>query len=805
VTGTLVSLSNFVTVTDSQGNYGTIGVGVSGENAGDPFTIAADPFTYGGYTASLLLITSFSGGLTDTANVFVVVGGRDSDDPIGPDAYGYLAYDNTDTAFPDAPVYSWIEIDPAYGGDGTEVVLGDGGGYQDKSRVVNMPFSFDYYGETFTQATVCSNGWLAMGSTPLVTYRNWTIPGAGGPNGMLAVFWDNLYQSAGSKVYEKYDTANNRWIVEWSRMRNDYNGATETFEVILYDPAYHGTDTGDGIIVYQYQTVTNTDPVNGYATVGIESPDQMGGLLYTYFNRYTVGAASLAAGRAIRFVPVREGPVGTLEGTVLNASNGDTPIEGAAVELLGTGRSFSTLPDGTYQGLVTPGTYTVVVSHVSFAPDTTQGVSVQQEQTTVLDANLTDIAGPMITTTVHPWTEDTTGPYPSPVTIVEYSNLVEKTLYYNAGVGGFTPLALQPQGGDDYLAEIPGQQVGTLVRYYVYARDSVGLESFDPPGGPAEPYWFIVAATEVLTEDTFEAPGGWTVGAGDDDATTGIWIRADPVGSSYSGHTVQTEDDHTPSPGTDCFVTGNANPGDSAGTNDVDDGKTTLFSPVYDLESYLAVSVSYWVWYSNEWGNSPGEDFWVVEVTNNGTDWVTLENTNQGTGEAWAQRSFLLEDYVSLTDQIRFRFVASDENSGSLVEAAIDDFRITGMADIFTGADESDARVYVTGLGRCRPNPFHAQTRISYQLARPERVKLQVYNVAGRLVKTLVEGPVDAGEHQVWWDGRSTTGRDVASGVYFARLTMNGFTQVRRVTLLKCFGTPLSRPPSLSFGGVGGV
>ena len=59
----------------------------------------------------------------------------------------------------------------------------------------------------------------------------------------------------------------------------------------------------DGEIIFQYHTVDNNDPSDADATVGIESPDQSDGVLYTFFRQYPAGAATLTAGRAIRFVP----------------------------------------------------------------------------------------------------------------------------------------------------------------------------------------------------------------------------------------------------------------------------------------------------------------------------------------------------------------------------------------------------------------------------------------------------------------------------------------------------------------------
>ncbi|MBU1701462.1 MAG: T9SS type A sorting domain-containing protein [Candidatus Eisenbacteria bacterium] len=304
VTGTLVSLSPVIEVLDAAGSFGTINIGATGDNAADHFGISASSHVYPGYLANLAITTEFSGGVRDTSYVGVTIGTRAAGDPIGPDLYGYWAFDNTDTAYDKAPAYNWIEIDPGYGGYGQQVTLGDYGDSQDKSTTVDIPFAFQYYGRSFSRATICSNGWMSMGSTYLVNYRNWTIPGAGSPNSMLAVFWDDLQEVSGGKVFQLYDSQNHRWIVQWSRMRNNVGAATETFQAILYDPGYYPTDTGDGIIVFQYHTISNIDSGGNYATVGIENETHTDGLLYTFWNSYPQGAASLASGRAIRFEPV---------------------------------------------------------------------------------------------------------------------------------------------------------------------------------------------------------------------------------------------------------------------------------------------------------------------------------------------------------------------------------------------------------------------------------------------------------------------------------------------------------------------
>ena len=68
----------------------------------------------------------------------------------------------------------------------------DDGDNQDDSQVINLPFTFTFYGQEYEQITVCSNGWISFGSSQLESFRNDHLPGPGGPSPMLAVFWDDL-------------------------------------------------------------------------------------------------------------------------------------------------------------------------------------------------------------------------------------------------------------------------------------------------------------------------------------------------------------------------------------------------------------------------------------------------------------------------------------------------------------------------------------------------------------------------------------------------------------------------------------
>ena len=83
------------------------------------------------------------------------------------------------------------------------------------------------------------------------------------------------------------------------------------------------------------------------------------------------------------------------------------------------------------------------------------------------------------------------------------------------------------------------------------------------------------------------------------------------------------------------------------------------------------------------------------------------------------------------------------------------------------------------------PNPFNPRTTLFYSLPVPGRAELVVYDLAGRRVKTLVSGHVEAGQHAAEWDGRDEQGRRVASGVYLYNFVSGEFKETKRIVLLK--------------------
>jgi flagellar hook assembly protein FlgD len=84
-----------------------------------------------------------------------------------------------------------------------------------------------------------------------------------------------------------------------------------------------------------------------------------------------------------------------------------------------------------------------------------------------------------------------------------------------------------------------------------------------------------------------------------------------------------------------------------------------------------------------------------------------------------------------------------------------------------------------------QPNPFSQATSIRLSLAAAGHVSLRIYNVAGDLVRTLTDGEMTAGSHEVRWDGRDDLGNQASPGTYTCRASSGEQTQSRRLVLIR--------------------
>ncbi len=207
-----------------------------------------------------------------------------------------------------------------------------------------------------------------------------------------------------------------------------------------------------------------------------------------------------------------------------------------------------------------------------------------------------------------------------------------------------------------------------------------------------------------------------------------------------------------------------------------------LTSGAIDCSSLGAVSLRFWRWLGVE---QPQYDHAYVRVSSDGTNWVTVwENTAEITDSGWTQMELDISAIAAGQETVYLRWTMGTTDGGwTYCGWNIDDIEIWGLAQVLSGID--DDHVTAARLDPARPNPFNPMTTIAFALPEAGPARLAVYDVGGRLVTVLADGPHDAGEHKAVWNGRDAAGRRLGSGVYFVRLEAAGFVSTRKMVRVK--------------------
>jgi len=228
----------------------------------------------------------------------------------------------------------------------------------------------------------------------------------------------------------------------------------------------------------------------------------------------------------------------------------------------------------------------------------------------------------------------------------------------SSGGGGFYP-------PDEVIARETSRNREASLQLAEYADCPyriIGLEGQYCGGGGGTTVW----------SDTFETNLGWTTNpSGTDTATTGAWERGDPEATTSNG----AKQLGTTVSGTNDLVTGRL-AGASAGAFDIDGGTTSVRSPAVTLPSTgtLSLSLSYYLAHGS---NASSADFLRVSVVHNGGTTAVFTRAGAATDvdAAWSTTSANLTPYAG--QSVRILVESADASGASLVEAAVDDVRIT--------------------------------------------------------------------------------------------------------------------------------
>jgi hypothetical protein len=159
---------------------------------------------------------------------------------------------------------------------------------------------------------------------------------------------------------------------------------------------------------------------------------------------------------------------------------------------------------------------------------------------------------------------------------------------------------------------------------------------------------------------------------------------------------------------------------------------------------------------------------------------TALSNAGQVLGYLW----FTTSVTTPIPTDIPITLTATTFNEGKPIAQVTN-----GILRVRSGVDVPDGADLGFALGPPRPNPSRGLARLSFTLpaaaAGGEPVRLVVFGTDGRRVRTLVDGRLAAGRHEVGWDARDGDGRLVPTGLYFCRLEWLGRTLERKLAVLR--------------------
>jgi hypothetical protein len=682
----------------------------------------------------------------------------------GPDDYGYIFKDETDSG---GPTYNWIDTVGATSLD----ITGD-----DTFCMVALPFTFSFYGTNYISCYPSTNGQMGLG-TGVKSYSNYSLPTTNLPADHLCPYWDDLYVEGDSinVLYKTVGTAPNRqFVVIWDSVRTLTGSYRLVFEAILSE--------SDNSITYQYRYL-DTNALGQSATVG-EQQAQTG----NNYLQYSYDTPSLIAGRAIKFWrPEYTTDVGT--------------------------RRIVT-PNGVYlMDTIQPA---AVIKNYGTAAQSNFGVKLDIGAGYSSTVNVTGPLAPGDTFVVSdftPWVPTVMGQY-----AVTCSTQLAGDLFANndKATASATVVSLvehfEPTDGG--YVSFPGSGHWAW-RGPAYPRPSPPSPPnvwTIPDSGVYLPYEssYVASCTYVATQDTPQI----------------MFYHRLYVEPNYDGGNVSYSTDHG-STWTLIYPDG-TRPYDSlrsgawgyTGTIPWEEARFRV--PVQEESAFglrwkfmTDLSVQYeGGWMVDDFAGigiaKPPDDVGVVQIVAPG-DTVT-------TGEVLApraavqnfgsiERTFVVrfsvgdgyQDTVSLTlaaglmDTVQFKdwnaeslgtfsVTCSTELAGD-IDPANDAVHDSVAVVPFVAVAEQPGLPRVFSLENVTPNPFTGSTVVRFGIARPGQTNVSIYSAVGTLVRTLCNSVRAPAYYSLVWDGRDEMGRAVGAGVYLMRMEAGDFTATRKLVV----------------------
>lgn len=360
-----------------------------------------------------------------------------------------------------------------------------------------------------------------------------------------------------------------------------------------------------------------------------------------------------------------------LEGTVEDSVTGNL-LNGASVSIVATTITTNTNPVGEYAvGTAIAGSYDITVSRAGYVTKQITGINLSNGILTTVNVELAPLPSYVFSGTIM---DSLTG-LPVSGALVQLHNST------------FSHSATSDSTGAYSIPGVVEENYEVVIGKWGYRTQCMAQQVT----GNTQ---FIVDLNQGYYDD-FTFDYGWSVVS----TTTNEWERGEPVGTFNNfGVEINPEFDVSGDCGDKCFVTDNG--GAPFNSNDVDNGFTILYSPVFDGTIYINPVVSYFRRFLDIDGVGTPNDSMVISILN-GVDSVNLEmiGPNDPTNGTWTQATFSLSGLISLTSNMQIAVRVFDEDPGNICEGAFDQFEVTGQ--LTTGLQslgESAISSY--------PNPF---------------------------------------------------------------------------------------------------
>jgi len=214
---------------------------------------------------------------------------------------------------------------------------------------------------------------------------------------------------------------------------------------------------------------------------------------------------------------------------------------------------------------------------------------------------------------------------------------------------------------------------------------------------------------------------------------------------------------------------------------------TFTLSNALDFSQSTAAEISFW----SKYYLRAQMDFGMVEISaDSGTTWEGIGEQITGFNTDWHQISVDLTDYLAQGKKhltLRFKIVTSPEVNLAMTGWFIDDFQVTENLQVSVQPENENAAALPMqfALGPNYPNPFNPNTRITFAIAEPVPVRLEVFNSLGQHLRTLVDEKLIAGLYERVWDAKDDQDHAMSAGIYFVRLQAGEFHAVRKIALVR--------------------